>query len=113
MLAPCGLICTDCDVYKAAQDPEKAKQLAIEGRQHGCTDVTPEWFKCRGCHGADEFVWGDDCEIRICCIKTKNLDNCSLCDDFPCQLILDFENDKYEHHTKAVTYLRELRDSKN
>jgi len=112
MLAPCGLTCTECSVYIAARDPQKAEELAKQWQQYD-KNAKPEWFKCRGCHGDDEFVWGDDCKIRLCCIKTKKLDNCSLCNDFPCQLILDFENDEHEHHTQAVAYLRRLIENKD
>jgi len=109
MLAPCGLVCTDCCVYKAAQDQKKAEELAVQWQQQGCPDAKPEWFKCRGCKGEDKYVWGDDCEIRNCCLKTKKLDNCSLCDSFPCEYILNFENDGLEHHKAAITNLRRMR----
>ena len=108
MLAPCGLTCTDCEIYTAAQDPKKAEELAIEWQKFD-KNAKPEWFKCRGCHGEDELVWDGGCDIRECCIKIKKLDNCSLCDDFPCEHILNFENDEHDHHTAAVANLRKIR----
>jgi hypothetical protein len=54
----------------------------------------------------------DTCKIRVCCKFEKGLSNCSLCSDFPCQTILDFEGDKWAHHTAAVKKLRELKASR-
>jgi hypothetical protein len=112
MIAPCGIICTDCPVYKAALDKSKAEVLAEQWKGYGYPDALPEWFKCQGCHGDDSLVWGSDCEIRDCCIKTMKLDNCSSCEKFPCELIEKFENDGVEHHKAAVEYLKQLRENK-
>ena len=89
-------------------DPTKAEELAEKWRQDGNKEVTADWFKCRGCHGPDELVWSGDCKIRACCKKDKGLANCSLCGQFPCDLITAFENDQYPHHKVAVANLREM-----
>jgi len=82
-LAPCGLDCDACNM--------KPKD-------------------CDGCHADSDHVWDSDCKMRVCCRFQRKLDNCSLCADFPCQSILDFEADKWAHHTAAVKRLREMKD---
>jgi hypothetical protein len=109
MLAPCGIICTDCSIYKAAMNREEAEALAKRWRDAGNKEANSQWFNCRGCFGPDEFVWSEDCGIRKCCLKVKHLDNCSLCGGFPCELIIKFENDPYPHHKTAVANLRKMR----
>ena len=85
MLAPCGLDCDTC--------PQRPND-------------------CDGCHAEGVHLWDAECGIRVCCNRKRGLSDCSLCDAFPCQLIVDFENDKYAHHTEAVRTLRELRESR-
>lgn len=81
-LAPCGLDCDDC-----GQKPEH----------------------CDGCHADSDHLWHADCAIRVCCKFDKQLSNCSQCDGFPCERILSFEADRWDHHTAAVACLRHLR----
>ncbi|MHB9132171.1 MAG: DUF3795 domain-containing protein [Armatimonadota bacterium] len=112
MRACCGIVCTECDIYLAAQDKEKAEALAKCWRGWGDTSVQSDWFTCKGCHGDEALVWsGDDCKIRVCCKKEKGLENCSQCDGFPCELITAFKNDGHAHHRWGVEALRELRKS--
>lgn len=79
-IAPCGLDCDAC--------PQKPEQ-------------------CDGCLSDSDHVWCADCAIRVCCRFEKKLPDCSFCDAFPCRTILNFENDKYDHHTATVQHLRE------
>ncbi|MCJ7544987.1 MAG: DUF3795 domain-containing protein [Phycisphaerae bacterium] len=81
-LAPCGLDCNACK-------------------------LRPK--ECDGCHATSDHVWCGDCAIRLCCISRKKMDNCSVCDEFPCQAVLEFEADTYKHHAAAVRHLREMR----
>ena len=108
MIAPCGMNCDECPIRRAANDKAFAEELAAQWRKSGRTETTAEWFTCQGCHGPEDLVWSGDCRIRSCCIKEKRLANCSLCDEFPCSLIDEFETDGYGHHAKAVQYLKEL-----
>ena len=110
MISPCGIECDDCEIFIAANDAEFAEKLADSWRRSFQPKAKAEWFKCQGCHGDDSVVWGDDCKIRECCIKTHGLSNCSECNEFPCKLITAFENDGYAHHKTAVENLRQMRD---
>lgn len=80
--APCGLNCDACQQKPA---------------------------HCDGCHAEGDHLWHADCRIRVCCKFEKKLANCSCCEQFPCQKILEFEGDKWAHHTAAVKRLRELK----
>ena len=82
-LAPCGMDCAACP-----QKPEN----------------------CDGCHAESDHLWSGDCRIRVCCKFEKHLSNCSLCADFPCPTILEFESDKWDHHKVAVQTLRGLQE---
>ncbi len=112
-MAACGLDCGECPIGKAARDRAFAEKLAQEWRESGNQKATADWFKCEGCHGREDLVWAADCKIRACCIKTRHLDNCSVCVDFPCPLIDKFEQDGYEHHSKAVQRLKQLHASRS
>jgi len=105
MTAPCGIVCEECAIYKAASDREAAEALAQEWRDGGRKDAKADWFTCQGCHGPAELVWSGDCKIRQCCLVERRLDNCSDCGDFPCERIIEFENDGYDHHRAAVANL--------
>jgi len=109
VIAACGLICSDCSIFKAATNKEFAERLAEQWRNAGHKDAEPSWFKCRGCSSDDSHVWSPDCPIRKCCLKVKRWDNCSLCEEFPCDLIIKFENDPYPHHKEAVANLRRMK----
>jgi hypothetical protein len=81
-LAPCGLDCDAC--------PQKPKD-------------------CDGCHADSDHLWHADCKIRVCCKFERKLDNCSLCQAFPCQTISAFGSDKWPHHRAAVEKLCGMR----
>jgi hypothetical protein len=113
MLAPCGIVCADCSIYKAAHDLAEAEKLAEQWRKGGNKEVTAKWFNCQGCKGDDTLVWSGDCKIRQCCLKERKLEHCAQCGDFPCEHIVAFENDKYKQHRAAVGKLREMRAATN
>ncbi|MCH4888601.1 DUF3795 domain-containing protein [Acidaminobacter sp. JC074] len=64
----CGIVCSDCE-YK-------------------------EKMNCGGCISIENPFWGT-CDVKACCEK-KNLDNCGMCGDFPCDLLNKFSYDEQE-----------------
>lgn len=110
MVAPCGTVCTECAIYRAAQDPKAAECLAREWRAGGLPNARADWFRCQGCHGDPACLWTEDCRIRRCCVEEKRLTDCSHCEQFPCQTILGFEADGEVHHRAAVANLRRMRE---
>lgn len=64
-ITPCGGNCTGCDYYK-------------KGDCLGCIKNGGKCVK----------MWQNGCEICECC-KKHNVLFCGLCDDFPCQWIIN------------------------
>jgi hypothetical protein len=69
IISRCGLICSDCD-YR-------------------------EKFNCPTCHESNENPFWGECKVAKCSIS-RNLNNCSECEDFACELLTEFAFDK-EH----------------
>ena len=109
MISACGLDCDACPIFKAANDSRFAETLAAQWREAGQPEAVADWFKCQGCHGDDSLVWTEDCAIRKCCIQDHKFENCSMCKDFPCKLLLDFESDGLATHRAAVEHLKTMR----
>ena len=51
-----------------------------------------EKMNCAGCHECNAKVFWGECPIALCSIN-KGLENCSTCEDFPCQKLKDFAYD--------------------
>ena len=112
LLGACGMDCAACPILKAANDTAFAEQLAEGWRNSGSPNAKAEWFRCQGCHGPEALIWSGDCKIRACCVKGKNLKNCSQCAEFPCNLSTAFENDGNPNHQAAVNRLRRMKESR-
>ena len=39
------------------------------------------------------------------CARDKEIEYCSLCDDFPCKKLIDFTSDRKPHHADAIENL--------
>lgn len=85
----CGLICDECPIYIATKnnDSQALEQLALECSNENCT-FAAEDMPCLGCfdHKNDCSKMCGDCEIRFCA-KDKPVDNCGMCDVYPCEII--------------------------
>ena len=93
MTACCGLDCAACDAFLATQADDDARRAAVAkdwSSRYG-VEVKPEHINCDGCRadGRKVHYCANLCEIRKCCLA-RNLDNCSLCSDYPCQIIKSF-----------------------
>ncbi|HEY32175.1 MAG TPA: DUF3795 domain-containing protein [Dehalococcoidia bacterium] len=71
-LAPvCGLYCGSCEY------------LGAQCRGCGHEQGKPFWTK-----GIDIEV----CQLYDCCVNTKHLEHCGLCDDLPCEMFLSLRD---------------------
>ncbi len=108
-IGACGTICEECqlaNLFKGAGLSEVLSDIAVESGLS--PDAVLEKFQCAGCHSANNRC-GDECKIRKCCVISKKLDHCGLCDSFKsCDLIKDFENDGHALHRRAVENLRSM-----
>ncbi|MFX1274193.1 MAG: DUF3795 domain-containing protein [Promethearchaeota archaeon] len=85
-LAYCGDNCTACPRYVATisgsleQLKESAKLMEKVGWGRDMENI--EGLKCRGCQDIESCEYG----VKECCLE-KNIENCGLCEDYPCSLI--------------------------
>jgi hypothetical protein len=87
MIAHCGLVCSDCPVFKATRDDDGAARAGIAAfcaEQHGVT-IQPEAVACDGClsEGGRMHAYCRDCPIRNCC-RGKGLEHCGRCGEGSC-----------------------------
>lgn len=96
LVAYCGLVCSECDTYKATQANSHAERQRVAEKwseQFGL-DLTPNDINCYGCTAADDrvFPYGKDCELRVC-VRQRDIGNCARCDDYGCDIMNKFLND--------------------
>ena len=93
MIACCGLVCSDCPAFLATKyddDAARATTAAVWAEKYGL-DVKPEDVNCDGCRneGGRRMAYCRTCGIRACC-SGKGLDNCTLCEEGPCDQLTKF-----------------------
>ena len=106
-LTICGLDCTECTIFQAAEHPEIAQRIANWFRQERGGEVHPEQIRCAGCRGDPAVQWSDNCEIRTCA-QARELHSCGACPDFLCPRF-DAWTAGDERHAAAVARLRDMR----
>ncbi|WDV46371.1 DUF3795 domain-containing protein [Clostridiaceae bacterium M8S5] len=50
---------------------------------------------CKGCIAINKPFWGENCRVKSCC-EDKGLENCGMCEQFPCALLNEFAYDEEE-----------------
>lgn len=85
MISHCGLICGDCNAYKATVNGDEAlrKQTAEEWSRIFGADIKAEDINCLGCKTGINFGYCKVCEVRACSMG-RELNNCAGCDSFSC-----------------------------
>ena len=117
MMAACGLDCGSCEIRLAPTDPAAAKVVVdwfksrgwlSEGE--GMPQVIERKMYCTGCLGDRNTHWSADRWILKCCVDQRDLRNCSECEEFACERLVDWakQNDGY---TAALARLRQLREA--
>jgi len=93
IIAYCGIICSECPAFIATQNNDE--ELRAKTAKKWATEYNPKMqpkdIFCDGCLAETGVLFFHclECEIRKCCLE-KNIENCALCDQFPCQKISDF-----------------------
>jgi len=80
LVAPCGLYCGACTVFRATGDSARAEKLAQT------MGIPVERVNCRGCKaekGLIKVMGGPVCPTYQC-IEQKGLQFCYECGEFPC-----------------------------
>jgi hypothetical protein len=106
-MAPCGLYCDDCTIFKATTDEQARREVIAWLERRGRTNIVPESIGCVGCPGDGGPYWAPDCEI-LRCTRERGLATCNQCAEFVCER-LDSWGKQYEHHRDAVERLKQLR----
>jgi hypothetical protein len=92
MIARCGLVCTDCEAYKATRtmDQALAQKVAADWSKMFQIQVQVEHVWCDGCLVAGKkCAHCGECEIRACAEK-RGVENCRRCADYGCEKLTAF-----------------------
>ena len=85
MIAYCGIVCTECDAYKAtrANDPAILEKVAAEWREQFDPNITVADVACDGCLATSDRLCSHCavCDIRACG-KERGVVNCAHCVDY-------------------------------
>ncbi len=89
IIARCGYKCNLCLIYREnLEKDERNRQVFRDGLEKYYDDkLTLEECYCDGCMTDDSknpVLITTDCKIRPCTIS-KGLQNCALCEHYPCQ----------------------------
>lgn len=88
-IAPCGLNCYQCEVYKATIEDSINKKIELAEKFTSPEyEVSPEDINCLGCHRDSTLVFKfcRECELRQCATH-HNVINCGYCEDYACDKI--------------------------
>jgi hypothetical protein len=117
LMAACGLDCGACEIRRAPADPAAA-QVVIDwftrqgwlAEGEGMAQVMERKMYCTGCLGDRDTHWSADCWILLCCVDQRGLRDCSGCEAFPCERLVEWseQNDSYG---AALVRLRHLREA--
>ena len=93
IIAYCGLVCSNCPAFLATKNDDEAareKTAAFYAKEYGF-NFKPEDINCDGCLavGGRLLDFCKNCEIKQCCSK-KGLENCAVCDEQPCEILVKF-----------------------
>ena len=84
--------CNTCPIPRIHADLETAQKWVGQFREwnmlkegEGAKEIMARGPYCISCHSDRSLHWSADCWILKCCVDDKGLDNCSQCDEFPCE----------------------------
>ncbi len=108
--APCGLYCGACSIYVAGRrgDSKRLEQIARIMAEYLGRPVDVKDLACDGCLSEVIALQCRDCMLRACAFG-KGLTHCAQCSDFPCQRIIDFNNDGMRHHSEVLDNIQRQR----
>ncbi|AOT72227.1 DUF3795 domain-containing protein [Geosporobacter ferrireducens] len=104
LIAYCGLYCGACS-FKVAFEENNREHIIRMPAYYDRLKNEPLEF-CHGCRLENQC---GDCSIRDCA-RDREIEYCSLCDDFPCKILKEFNNDGKPHHAESISNLNLLKD---
>jgi hypothetical protein len=111
LAAPCGLYCGACSILAAIRknDPQLLELIARGVADYLGHPVEAKDLACEGCLSEVVAIVCRECRLRACAFE-RGLTHCAQCDDFPCQQIIDFNNDGLRHHSEVLNNIRRQRE---
>jgi len=103
LIAYCGLYCGACSFRVAFEEKNRKHVTAMPMKYDYLKNAPLE--HCAGCRMDNRC---GDCEIKDCAVE-RNLEYCSLCNDFPCDKLNRFNNDGIPHHAESIGNLNLLK----
>ena len=90
MVAYCGLVCTDCPIYKATRKDDDARRVRVAGewsKMFGW-DLSASDINCDGCLAEEGrlFKYCHDCGVRPCAGE-RGVATCAQCGDYICDKV--------------------------
>jgi hypothetical protein len=87
----CGIYCGACAVINAI----KSDKLDDFAKKH---NYKPDELECYGCKITQTAATKDRCGFLDCAIN-KGIEFCFECDEYPCDKLKAFKEDKHPHHS--------------
>ena len=90
VITRCGYRCDLCLAYKpnVAKDPSNQQKLSDGWYQYFGFRLPASRICCDGCMAEDPSLIDNDCPVRPCVIE-KGLANCSECDQYECEKLIE------------------------
>ena len=116
-IAACGLDCSKCPIPEINKDLETAQKWVGQFREwemlkegEGAEEIMARGPYCVNCHGERSVHWSANCQILKCCVDEKGLENCSQCEEFACERLVEWSKERPQH-ARALETLRQLKES--
>lgn len=99
IVAPCGIDCFNCEMYKDNVTPEFQERLSLS------TSFPKEKITCNGCKDGNICLLLDIRGLKCStleCVKSKGVDFCFQCSEFPCAYLMPIADgaSKFPHNFK-------------
>ncbi len=100
IVAPCGIDCFNCEMYKDNITPDFQERISAR------MGVPKEKITCNGCKDGSMCLLLDIRGLKcktLECVKTKGVDYCFQCNDFPCEFLMPVADNalKVPHNMKV------------
>jgi len=104
--AVCGIDCFNCELHYTNIDSFFEKMPEDKKNGFASRGMTKEKLLCKGCRISGCTMLVDKCET-LECVKSKNLDFCFECCDFPCSKLQPLAEgaDIYPHNLKVYNLI--------
>lgn len=90
LAAVCGLFCPACTLYIGTTENEPHRLKAVADSYH----TSPEVWKCYGCRSKKRgYFCKNECKM-VDCAKEKGVEFCVECDEYPCQELRTFKEQR-------------------